>query len=77
MNSNQNDKSTFEDWSTQLCLYETNFIKNLYNKKVENEALFAKGEWTNQRPWNKLNYTKRKSRENDTYNYCKVALKLQ
>lgn len=56
-------EKTFDELTTQLCMFERNFKKSTNNDKFSQEALVAKGETQKQD-------AKKKSRAGTTCNYC-------
>ena len=62
----KDDQKSFEELTTQLCMFERNFTKVEDNNRVIQEALLAKPERQTQEGKNKY-----RSKKNDTCNYCK------
>ena len=57
---------SFDELTTQLCMYERNFARSSGSLRGNEEALTVKAE-VNQSQWK----SKRRSRKEDTCNYCK------
>lgn len=65
----QDEKRTFDELTTQLCMFERNFMKNSNGDRTPKEALMVNV--NKQKPGGKGKFVKNDSRRGDTCNYCR------